>query len=95
MAIRNLNKIHAADEGNTDYVFCPECNENVSMRLFSTQGTDKVALFKGVDRHISIAVCPECASVFTVSENYMKERRAGTTVFFTQSDLTLLRKNND
>lgn len=94
MAIRNFNKIHAADEGNTDYVFCPECNENVSMRLFSTVGTDKIALLKGVDRNISVAVCPECASVFSVSENYMKERRAGTTVFFTQSDLTLLVKNN-
>lgn len=94
MAIKTYDKISTKDEGNTDNVVCPVCNEEVSMRLFSTKDHTAVALIKGEDKNISIAVCPNCASVFSVNKNYLKEKNSGTTVFFTENDLTLIRNNN-
>lgn len=94
MAIKTFDKISTKDEGNTDNVVCSACNELVSMRLFSTKDTTAVAKIKGEDKNINIAVCPNCASVFAINKNYLKERNAGTTVYFTESDLTLLRNNN-
>lgn len=94
MAIKTYDKISTKDEGNTDNVVCPACNEEVSMRLFSTKDHTAVALIKGEDKSIGIAVCPNCASVFSVNKNYLKEKNSGTTVFFTENDLTLIRNNN-
>lgn len=94
MAIKTYDKISARDEGSTDNVVCPVCNETVSMRLFSTKDYTAVALFKAEDKNINIAVCPNCASVFSVNKNYLEEKNAGTTVFFTENDLTLIRNNN-
>ncbi len=94
MAIKTRDKISTKDEGNTNNVTCPACNELVSMRLFTTKDTTLVAKIKGEDKNIYISVCPNCASVFSVNTNYLKERERGTTVFLTESDLTLMRNNN-
>ncbi len=90
MAIRNFDKISAKDEGNTDNVICKVCNELVSMRLFSTTDHSPIALFKAEDKNRSIAVCPNCAAVYNINKNYLKERNSGTAVFFTENDLTLI-----
>lgn len=95
MAIRTFDKISTADEGNTDNVICKNCNELVSMRLFSTKDHTAVALFKGEDKNRYIAVCPNCAAVFDINKNYIKERNSGTTVFFTESDLTPITDNDE
>ncbi len=94
MAIKNYNKISTVDEGNSENVICPACNELVSMRLFSTKDITLVAKIKSEDKNIYVSVCPNCASVFSVNKNYLNERNSGTTVFLTQSDLTLIRDNN-
>lgn len=94
MAIKNYDKISTRDEGRSNVVICPACNELVSMRLFTTKDTTLVAKIKGEDKNIYISVCPNCASVFSVNTNYLKERENGTTVFLTESDLTLMRNNN-
>lgn len=94
MAIKTRDKISTKDEGNTNNVICPACNENVSMRLFTTKDTTLVAKIKGEDKNIYISVCPNCASVFSVNTNYLRERASGTAVFLTESDLTLVRNNN-
>ncbi len=94
MAIKNYNKISTLDEGNTNNVTCPACKETVSMRLFTTKDTTLVAKIKGEDKNIYISVCPNCASVFSVNTNYLKEKANGTTVFLTESDLKLIRDNN-
>ena len=94
MAIKNYNKISTKDSGSTNNVTCPVCKETVSMRLFSTKDTTLVAKIKGEDKNIYISVCPNCASVFSVNTNYLKEKENGTTVFLTESDLKLIRDNN-
>ncbi len=94
MAIRSFDKISTKDEGNTDNVICKACNEAVSMRLFSTADHTAVALLKGEDKNRYIAVCPNCASVYNINKNYLKEKNSGTTVFFTENDLTLVIDNN-
>lgn len=95
MAIRTFDKISTKDEGNTDNVVCKVCNELVSMRLFSTMDYTPVALFKGEDKNRYIAVCPNCAAVYDINKNYLKEKNSGTTVFFTGNDLTLISDNNE
>ncbi|MBQ7117485.1 MAG: hypothetical protein IJN88_04680 [Clostridia bacterium] len=94
MAIKNHNKISALDGGSTNNVTCPCCNELVSMRLFTTKDTTLVAKIKGEDKNIYISVCPNCASVFSVNTNYLKERERGTYVLLTEGDLKLISNNN-
>lgn len=94
MAIKTYDKISTKDEGNTDNVVCSACKELVSMRLFSTKDTTAVARIKGEDKNLAVAVCPNCASVFEINKNYLREKKAGTTVYFTENDLTLIRNNN-
>lgn len=94
MAIKTKDKISTRDEGSTDNVVCKVCGELVSMRLFSTKDKTAVALLKGEDKNRYIAVCPNCASVYDINKNYLKEKKSGTTVFFTESDLTLVSDNN-
>lgn len=94
MAIKNRNKISTKDEGSTDNVICKACGELVSMRLFSTKDTSVVARISGEDKNKYIAVCPNCASVYDINKNYLREKKAGTTVFFTENDLTLVINNN-
>lgn len=94
MAIKTKDKISTKDHGSANSILCPVCNECVSMRLFTTKDTTPVAKIKGEDKNIYISVCPNCASVFSVNKNYLHERERGTTVFLTESDLTLIRNNN-
>lgn len=94
MAIKTINKnTHALDEGFTDFVTCPACEKYVAMKLISTDDNSLISLLKGKSKDLNIAVCPICASVFSVNKNYLKERNSGTVVFFTESDLTLIHKN--
>ena len=94
MAIKTRDKISTRDEGSTNNITCPACNETVSMRLFTTKDTTLVAKIKGEDKNIYISVCPNCASVFSVNTNYLKEKERGTYVLLTEGDLTLIRNNN-
>lgn len=87
MAIPTINKMYAKDEGESEGILCPECGKAVCMRLFSSVDVSPVTLFKQIDGSMSIAVCPECAAVFDLSKNYLKEKTAGTTVFLTENDL--------
>lgn len=90
MAVSTINKGFTKDIGETEGIVCPNCKSAVRMRLFTTTDSSvisKVIRKKG-DMHV--AVCPQCACVFTVAENYMKEKTRGTTVFITENDLTVL-----
>ena len=90
MAVSTINKGYTKDLGETEGILCPQCKKAVNMRLFTTTDTSPVTLLKKKDGDVNIAVCPECACVFSVAKNYMKEKTAGTTVFITESDLTAL-----
>ena len=88
MAICTINKAHTNDEGISNPVICPKCDKTVGMRLFTAVDTSIVAKISAEDKNVSFAVCPLCSGVFTVAENYVRERVAGTTVIMTESDLT-------
>ncbi len=92
MAISTINKGYTKDIGKTEGIICPQCKEAVAMRLFSTSDTSAVAKLKQKKEDYVVAVCPKCAGVFEIEENYMKEKLSGTTVFITESDLHLIIK---
>lgn len=87
MAIKTINKVRAQDEGFSSAVDCPSCEKNVSMRLFSTEDSSVVAKITKDDKNLCFAVCPCCATVFTLNKNYLKEKNAGTHVTITREDL--------
>lgn len=93
MAVSTINKGFTKDAGESEGIVCPECGEGVNMRLFTTTDISPVTLLKGKDGDVHVAVCPKCATVFSVSKNYMKEKSHGTTVFITKEDLKILVKN--
>lgn len=93
MAIKTINKALASDEGFSSPVDCPECQKNVSMRLFEIIDYSAVAMLSKEDKNITFAVCPNCAATFSVNKNYIKERNAGTFVTITKEDLKLISKN--
>lgn len=95
MAIKTYDKISTKDEGSTENVLCKACNETVSFRVFTSYDFSPIALIKPEDKNLTFAVCPNCASVYSIAENYLREKRNGTTVFLTPEDLTLIRNNNE
>ena len=92
MSISTINKIKTNDEGFSTPIDCPECGHNVAMRLFSTSDNSIVASFLRQDKDLRVAVCPSCATVFSVNKNYLKERNAGTFVTMTKEDLRVVVK---
>ncbi len=92
MAIKTINKALAKDKGFTDPVDCPICNKNVALRLIEVADYSVIGMLSKDDKNIAIAVCPNCASVFSVNKNYLKEKDAGTFVFMTKEDLKIMVK---
>ncbi len=92
MAISTINKGYTKDNGKSEGIVCPECKKAVNLHLFSTTDTSVVAMLKNKKGDSNIAVCPNCAAIFSVADNYMKEKTAGTTVFITESDLEVIIK---
>ena len=89
MAIKTINKISTTDEGTSSPVDCPACGKNAAMRLFSTEDKSPVAKISADDKNLAIAVCPYCATVFSLNKNYLKEKNSGTFVTITKEDLTV------
>ncbi len=87
MAISTINKLNVTDEDISNPVICPACNKTVGMRLFGAEDKSTVGKLYPEKQNTAIAVCPLCAAVYKVADNYYKERRNGTTVFMTESDL--------
>jgi hypothetical protein len=92
MAISTINKLNVTDEDISNPVICPSCNKTVGMRLFGAEDKSTVGKLFPEKQNTAIAVCPLCAAVYKVADNYYKERRNGTTVFMTESDLEFLER---
>ncbi len=92
MAIKTINKALAKDEGFAEPLDCPVCGKNVAMRLFEMKDKSVIGKLSKDDKDLSVAVCPNCASVFSVNKNYLKEKNAGTFVFMTKEDLKIMVK---
>ena len=87
MAISTINKLNVTDEDISNPVICPVCNKTVGMRLFGAEDKSTIGKLFPEKQNTAIAVCPLCASVYKVADNYYKERQNGTTVFMTENDL--------
>lgn len=92
MAISTINKLNVTDEDISNPVICPSCNKTVGMRLFGAEDKSTVGKLFPEKQNTAIAVCPLCAAVYKVADNYYKERRNGTAVFMTESDLEFLER---
>ena len=87
MAISTINKLNVTDEDISNPVICPKCGKTVGMRLFAEEDKSTVGKLFPEKQNTAIAVCPLCAAVYKVADNYYKERKNGTTVFMTEADL--------
>ena len=92
MAISTINKLNVTDEDISNPVICPKCNKTVGMRLFGAEDKSTIGKLFPEKQNMAIAVCPLCAGVFRIAENYYKERKNGTTVFMTEKDLESLER---
>ena len=92
MAIPTINKLNVTDEDISNPVICPSCGKTVGMRLFGAEDKSVVGKLYPEKQDMAIAVCPVCAAVYKVADNYYKERKNGTTVFMTEKDLESLER---
>ncbi|MBQ8029683.1 MAG: hypothetical protein IJ262_09825 [Clostridia bacterium] len=92
MSIPSFEKLFTKDCGVSNIVRCPVCQKNVFHRLFENTDTGLPAVFLKKEPVSYFAVCPECASVFSVNKNFMTELLAGTSCIMTESDLDIIVK---
>lgn len=91
MAIKNMFYNSTDNLGLTNELVCPVCSSKGEMALFKNYDlVNVIAIIKQIDTQLNLAVCPHCASVFSVNENYVTAKQAGQTVFATPQDLALL-----
>ncbi len=89
MAIKTIEKLKTNDLGASNPVCCPVCSTAQEMRLFENVDGSMVAhLHKKPVQFL--AVCPGCATVFTVNPHYMTEQKNGTVCELEMQDLTVL-----
>ena len=92
MAIPTINKLNVTDEDISNPVICPSCGKTVGMRLFGAEDKSTVGKLFPEKQEMAVAVCPMCAAVYKVADNYYKERKNGTTVYMTPEDLESLNR---
>ena len=92
MAITTINKLNVTDEDISNPVICPKCDKTVGMRLFGAEDRSVIGKLFPEKQDMAIAVCPLCAGVFKIAYKYYKERKNGTTVFMTETDLEILER---
>ncbi len=94
MAIKTINGCKLYDNGETNEIVCPVCNRNTQIKLIKNINMSIVPIILEKQLTEYFAVCPNCASTFSISENYIRERNNKTTCSLTPSDLTLISKGN-
>ncbi len=87
MAIKTPEKLITKSHGKSNRVPCPSCKKEVCFSLFENVDLSPVAALLKKQGGF-FAVCPECAAVFSVNENYIREKESGTVCAMTQSDLS-------
>ena len=92
MAIKSIENLKINELGDSNVVIWPVCGKATEMRLFENVDGSMVAhLLKKAPQNI--AVCPKCATVFTVNPHYIEEKKNGTVCTLEPQDLTVLVKN--
>ena len=93
MSIRSVENLKTEPLGESNVLLCPVCGKATAMQLFVNSDRSAVALLKG-KRDAGFAVCPKCASVFNVNENYIEQKRIGTYCTLETQDLTVMVHGN-
>ena len=94
MAITNINKSIFTKHGTGDALVSPSCGQKVNMSIFESIGGPIDTLVLGKKDTEYFAVCPSCGDNFGINPDYMYERKSGTTVYMTESDLIKKEKSN-
>ena len=89
MAIKSFENLKTNDLGESNALLCPVCGGEAKMRLFENVDGSLVAHLQKKPAQ-GIAVCPLCATVFTVNPHYMTEKKNGTVCELEPIDLTVL-----
>lgn len=87
MAIKTQENLITKKHGKSNRVVCPNCKKEVCFSLFENIDISPVAALLKKSGGRSFAVCPECAAIFSVNENYIREKENGTVCVMTESDL--------
>ena len=89
MSIKSFEKLKTNDLGASNALVCPVCGGAVQMRLFENVDGSMVAnLHKKPPQ--ALAVCPSCATVYTVNPHFISEFKSGTVCELEPQDLTVL-----
>ena len=94
MAIKTFDKVYTKDHGFSNEITCPVCSDSVAVKLFENTDVSPTAVILKKELHTFFAVCPKCASVFSVNPDYMKAKLDGMTCSLTASDLAVTVKGN-
>ncbi len=89
MAIRSMENLKTEPLGETNVLLCPCCGKATALQLFVNSDRSAVSMLKK-KRDSGFAVCPKCAAVFAVNENYVEQKRIGTVCTLEPQDLTVL-----
>lgn len=89
MSIKSFEKLKTNDLGASNDLVCPVCGALVQMRLFENVDGSMVANLHKKPAQ-GLAVCPACATVFTVNPHYITEKKNGTVCELEPQDLSVL-----
>ena len=89
MAIRSIENLKTEPLGESNVLLCPCCKKATALQLFVNSDRSAVSMLKK-KRDNGFAVCPKCAAVFNVNENYIEQKRIGTVCTLEAHDLTVL-----
>ena len=89
MAIRSIENLKTELLGETNVLVCPCCGKATALQLFLNSDRSAVSRFKK-KRDSGFAVCPKCAAVFGVNDNYIEQKQIGTFCELEPQDLTVL-----
>lgn len=90
MAVHSSENLITKSHGKSNRIVCPACKKEVEFSLFENIDLSLVAALLKKENGC-FAVCPECAKVFSVNKNYIKEKESGTLCVMTESDLEELK----
>lgn len=94
MAINFFDRVITKPRGKSNAVVCPVCGKTAELNIFENMDFSTAALFLKKEASEYFAVCPLCASAFSVSRHYMKAKNNGMFCLMTQDDLAVISKGN-
>ena len=89
MAIKSFENLKTKDIGSSNVVVCPVCGKATEMRIY--EFTDASMLAHLLQKKANgVAICPKCATPFTLNPNYLEQKKLGTVCTLEPQDLSPL-----